>query len=75
MEIRRPGLEAHHSSAYSAEGKNAWSYESTPPNVFMIFSLDAAQRQNFLYFFCQAESSSYSEGSSAFQRRQKALII
>jgi hypothetical protein len=28
---KRPGTETHHSSASSAEDKNAWSYTSNPP--------------------------------------------
>jgi hypothetical protein len=29
--VKRTGHEADHSSPYSAEVKNAWSYTSTPP--------------------------------------------
>jgi hypothetical protein len=31
LEVKRPGCEADHSSPYSAEFKNAWSFTSTPP--------------------------------------------
>jgi hypothetical protein len=33
-EVKRPGREADHSSPYSAELKNAWSYNSIPPIRF-----------------------------------------
>jgi hypothetical protein len=33
--VKRPGLEADHSSPSSAEVKNEWSYTSTPPYVFI----------------------------------------
>jgi hypothetical protein len=34
-----PGCEADHSSPSSAEVKNAWSYTSIPPYVFMVWCL------------------------------------
>jgi hypothetical protein len=34
-EVKRPGRERHHSPTSSAEVKNAWSYASTPPYVFV----------------------------------------
>jgi hypothetical protein len=34
-EVKRPGREADHSPPSSAEVKNAWSYTSTSPYVFM----------------------------------------
>jgi hypothetical protein len=37
--IKRPGREADHSPPSSAEVKNAWSYTSTPRNVFMAWCL------------------------------------
>jgi hypothetical protein len=33
--LKRSGSESDHSSPCSAEIKNAWSYNSTPPFVFM----------------------------------------
>jgi hypothetical protein len=33
--VKRMGREADHWSPASAEVKNAWSYTSTPPSVFM----------------------------------------
>jgi hypothetical protein len=33
--IKRPGREAEHSPPFSANVKNAWSYISTPPYVYM----------------------------------------
>jgi hypothetical protein len=41
-----PGREADHSPPSSAEVKNAWSYTSTPPYVFMALYL-AKHRDNF----------------------------
>jgi len=37
--VKRPGREADHSPPSSAEVKNAWSYTSTPPHVFMTWCL------------------------------------
>jgi hypothetical protein len=37
--IKRPGREADHSPPPSAEVKNAWSYTSTPPYIFMVWCL------------------------------------
>jgi hypothetical protein len=38
-EVKRAGREADHSPPSSAEVNNAWSYTSTPPNVFMTWCL------------------------------------
>jgi len=35
--VKRLGREADHSSPYSTEDKNAWSYNSTPPYVFVAW--------------------------------------
>jgi hypothetical protein len=37
--VERPGFEADHSSSSSAEFKNAWSYTSTFPCVYMAWCL------------------------------------
>jgi hypothetical protein len=37
--VKRPGREADYSPTPSTEVKNAWSYTSTPPNVFMTWCL------------------------------------
>jgi len=34
--IKRQEREANHSLPYSAKVKNAWSYTSIPPQVFMV---------------------------------------
>jgi hypothetical protein len=34
--VKRPEREADHSPPSSAEAKNAWSYTSTPSQVFMV---------------------------------------
>jgi hypothetical protein len=34
--VKRPGLEADHSFATSAEVKNMWIYTSTPPYAFEV---------------------------------------
>jgi hypothetical protein len=44
--VKRPGREADHSLPSSAEVKNAWSYTSTPPYVFMAWCL-VKHRDNF----------------------------
>jgi hypothetical protein len=36
LEVEQPRRETDHSPPSSAENKNAWSYSSTPPYVFMI---------------------------------------
>jgi hypothetical protein len=41
-------LEAEHSSPFSAEVKNAWSYISTPSNVFMTWCL-VKHSKNFTF--------------------------
>jgi hypothetical protein len=37
--IKRPGREADHSPPSGADVKNAWSYTSTPPYVFVTWCL------------------------------------
>jgi len=37
--VKRPGRAAEHSSSSSAKVKNAWSYASTHPYVFMVWCL------------------------------------
>jgi len=37
--VKQPGREADHWSPFTAEFKNAWSYTSTPPSVFMAWYL------------------------------------
>jgi len=37
--VKRPGREADHSPQYNAEVKNAWSYTSTSPIVFIALCL------------------------------------
>jgi hypothetical protein len=39
--------EAGHSTPYSVEVKNAWSYTSTPPHIFMAWCL-VKHRENFI---------------------------
>jgi hypothetical protein len=39
LEVKRLGWEVYHSPPSSAEVKNAWSYTSTPPCVFMAWYL------------------------------------
>jgi hypothetical protein len=49
--VKRPGREADHSSASSAErSRNAWSYISTPQYVFMAWCL-VKHRDNFTFYF------------------------
>jgi hypothetical protein len=38
-EVKRPGREGHHLPPSSVEVKNAWSYTSSPPYVFMAWCL------------------------------------
>jgi hypothetical protein len=46
--VKRPGREADHSSPFSVEVKNAWSYASTPPYVLMVRYL-VKHRDNFTF--------------------------
>jgi hypothetical protein len=46
--IKRPGREADHSFPSTAEVKNAWSYTSTLPYVFMAWCL-VKHRDNFTF--------------------------
>jgi hypothetical protein len=48
--IKRPGRESDHSPPSRAKVKNAWSYNSTPPYVFMTWYLDK-HRNNFTFAF------------------------
>jgi hypothetical protein len=47
--VKRPRREADHSPPSSAEVKNAWSYTSTPPYVFMAWYL-LKHRYNYIFF-------------------------
>jgi hypothetical protein len=49
--VKRPGIEADHSSPPSAEVKNAWSYISTPPYILIEWCL-VKHRDNFAYLIC-----------------------
>jgi hypothetical protein len=46
--VKRTGREADHSPPSSAEIKNAWSYISPPPHVFMAWHL-VKHRNNFTF--------------------------
>jgi hypothetical protein len=56
--ITRPGREADHSPASTAEVQNKWRYNSTPPHIFMScavkisvhFVLQLVQEHVFYYF-------------------------
>jgi hypothetical protein len=37
--VKWPGCEADHSAPSSAKVKNAWSYTSTPPHIFMALHI------------------------------------
>jgi hypothetical protein len=58
--VKRPLLEANHSSRSSAEVKNAWSYTSIHPNVFMAWCL-VKHRDNLCmcFFYASSVSSSH----------------
>jgi hypothetical protein len=47
--IKRPGCEANHSPPTSVEFKNAWSYTSTLPHVFMSWYLIKHREASWLY--------------------------
>jgi hypothetical protein len=47
LEVKRPGPKTDHSPPSSAEVKNAWSYTSAPPHVFMAWCL-VKHRENFI---------------------------
>jgi hypothetical protein len=50
--IKRLGREADHSPPSNSEIKNAWSYSSTPQNVFMAWcSVKKVQGQLYLYLY------------------------
>jgi hypothetical protein len=48
--VRRPVREADLFPPFSAVVKNAWSFTSTPPYVFMVWCL-VKHRNNFIYLF------------------------
>jgi hypothetical protein len=45
---KRSGRAAHHSPPSSADVKNAWSYTSTPPYIFMAWDL-LTNREKFTF--------------------------
>jgi hypothetical protein len=48
--VKRPTREADHSPPFSAEVKNAWSYISSPPYVFMaLFLVKHTGNCNFIF--------------------------
>jgi len=49
LEVKRLRREADHSPPPNAEVKNAWSYTSTSPYVFMVYCL-VKHRDNFTFF-------------------------
>jgi hypothetical protein len=49
LQVKRPGREPDHSPPLSGEVKNAWSYTSTLPYVFMAWYL-VKHRDNFLLY-------------------------
>jgi hypothetical protein len=52
--VKRPGREADHSPSPIAEVKNAWSYTSIPPYVFLVWCLvkyRLSLRENFTFTF------------------------
>jgi hypothetical protein len=54
--IKRPGREADYSPPSSTGVKNAWTYTSTPPYVFMAWHL-VKYRHNFTFTFREPEDS------------------
>jgi hypothetical protein len=50
--VKLPGREANYSPPSSAEVKNAWSYTSTPPYVFMAWCLIKRKDNLRLKLFC-----------------------
>jgi hypothetical protein len=49
--VKRPGREADHLPPSSVEVKNAWSYNSTPQCVFMVWCL-VKHKDNFTFYLC-----------------------
>jgi hypothetical protein len=49
--VKQPGREANHSPPSSADIKNAWSCNSTPPNVFMEWFLINSVRNNLILLY------------------------
>jgi hypothetical protein len=50
--VKWPGCEADHSHISSAKVKNAWSYNSSSPYVFMAWCL-VKHRDNFTFTFIE----------------------
>jgi len=46
--VKRPDHESDHSPPFTAEAKNAYSYNSNPPNVFMAWCL--VEHRNFTLY-------------------------
>jgi hypothetical protein len=52
--VKQPEREADHSSPYSAEVKNAWSYTYTPQYAFMVWCL-VKHRDNCTFTFTKQQ--------------------
>jgi hypothetical protein len=59
--VKRTGREADHSPQSSAEGKNAWSYTSTPQYVYMAWCL-VKHRDNFTFYLLRVERCKRTDG-------------
>jgi hypothetical protein len=71
-EVKRPGREADHSLPSTAEVRNAWSYNSSPPYVFMAWnSVKHREKLLLIYITLFSLCSEYKFGTLPL--RQPAL--
>jgi hypothetical protein len=69
QKVKRLGPEAHYSLASNAKVKNGWRYTSTPPHVFMAWSL-IKQRYYFTFIILRSDIVDYN-----WIYEQKFLIL
>jgi hypothetical protein len=67
--VKQLRYEADHLPPSSAEVKNAWSYTSTPPYVFMAWCL-VKHRDNFTFIFISISNAKITKNSSVFSNSE-----
>jgi hypothetical protein len=72
--VKQPGCEADHPSLSSDDVKNAWSYTSTPPFIFMMWCL-VKHRDKFTFIFMYSVVSVYPHNSNILFSILCAVIL
>jgi hypothetical protein len=66
--MKRPGRETNHSPPYSTEVKNTWSYNFSPPYVYIAWCLVEYERQLYFYFVSMSPLMSALNGLCSWYR-------